>query len=428
MTARELREKREKLIRDAGELRGPNNTFATDEKRASFLTMLADIEALGPQIEEAERIERFEQLERSVIPETQQPERPATRTTPSDGTLVRPAEIRALHDRAIHAYLRGRQLTAEERAVAYRTLSDDERRDMSTLVAADGGVLVAPDTRFYGQIVQAMKAFGRLENAGAEIIETNTGADLPIATGDDTSNTGTIVPEAASSGHASGTSPTVAQMVLHAYLYSSKVIKVSWQLIRDGALDIEAYVGGRLGERLARAQSAHMTSTGTGVGMPSALTIAATVGRQAATGNTTSIPFDDIYRTVHSVDVAYRTERCRWMGHDATILELRLAKDGNGRYLWPELGTVQAGQPGILAGYPVVVNNNMPTMAASAKTLTFGDHFYYKIRRVRGITIVRINELYIESGQVGFLAFQSADGGYLNPGQDPVKAFQQSAA
>lgn len=422
-TSKDLREQREKLIQDAGALMGPNNTFENDDKRSAFDKIMVDVKALGPQVEDAERAEQLEALSRQTLPETQRTE-----------ARGQESPEKAAYEAALGKYIRGvdmGDMTTEERSAlrsGYRSFTAEEQRDMGTVTGAAGGFVVAPDTRFYGRVIQAMKFFGGMEAAGAEVLETNTAGALPIPMGDDTSNVGTIVPEAQASGHAGGVSPTLSQLILNGYLYSSRVVKVSWQMIRDGAIDVEGYVGGLLGTRLARAQNAHFTSTGTGSGMPQALTKKVTVGRQSVTGNTTSIPFDDIYRTIHSVDVAYRTPECRWMLHDLTALALRLAKDGNGRYLWPEMGSVQAGAPGVLAGYPFIVNNDMPQLGASNIHTTFGQHSYYKIRRVLGLTVVRINELYVESGQVGFLAFQSADGGYANPGQNPIKGLQNSAS
>ncbi len=431
-SVREIREQREKLITDAGALMGANNTFENDDKRSQFDAMMKDEAILRTAIEDGERKEKLEAISRQTLPESQ-------RQTPREGADAVAAEAR---DRALNLYLRGvaiGDMSGEERTAlnaSYRSFSADEqrqvqgaveRRDMGTVSAPAGGILVAPDTRFYGSIIQAMKFFGGMEKAGAEVIETDTAGDLPIPMGDDTGNVGAIVPEALASGHAGGTSPVLTSLVLHGYLYSSKVVKVSWQMLRDAAINVEGYVGGLLGERLARIQNTHFTATGTGSGMPQALTIIANVGKQSAVGNTTSIPFDDIYRVLHSVDVAYRTPKAGWMFHDTTALALRLAKDGQGRYLWPEMGNVQQGIPASLAGYGYTINNDMPVLAASAKHTSFGDHSYYKIRRIRGITIVRINELYVESGQVGFLAFQSADGGFADAGQHPVKLLQNSA-
>ena len=88
---------------------------------------------------------------------------------------------------------------------------------------------------------------------------------------------------------------------------------------------------------------------------------------------------------------------------------------------------MQAGQPATLAGYPVIPNNDVAQMAASAKAASCGDHSFYKTRRVRGFTFIRLAELYAASGQVGFMAFERADGGWVDPGQNAVKAFQNSA-
>lgn len=422
LSAAQIREKREKLIHDAGELVGPNNTFAKPEDRTKFDEIMTDVEALKAHLDDADRAERLQSIQRTTLPESQ-------RTAPApDGDRT---AAKALYERAMGRYIRGHrmeQLRSEEQEALFRShvpFDSVENRDMSTLSGAAGGFTVAPDTRFYGSIVQALKFFGGMEAAGADVITTTTGAELPFPTSDDTGNTGAIVAEEGS--HAGGTTPTVGQKILRAYLYSSLVLKVSWQFLQDSGIDVESWLGARLGERLGRIQNTHFTA-GTGANQPEGVMTASAQGRAAATGNSTSIPFDDVYRLIHSVDVAYRNARCRFMGHDNTALALRLAKDGQGRYLWPEMGSTQTGQPAVLAGYPFIVNNDVAQMAASAKSLSFGDHSFYKIRRVSGITIVRLNELYVANGQVGFIAFMRADGGLVDAGQNPVKHFANSAS
>ena len=422
LTVVELRANRERLIRDAAAIVGPNNTFENDDRRSQFDRMMTEVDGLGRQVEDVDRAERVARLQRETLPETQRTGEHLNDDENREG--------RQRYERAIGQYIRGVSVIDMEPEIrdalrtGYHSFSGDERRQMSTLTGQAGGYVVAPDTRFYGVILQALKFFGGMQAAGAEVITTESGADLPMPMGDDTANTGTIVPE--EGDHSGGTSPTLKQAVLRAFMYSSKTIKVSLQLLQDSAVDIESYLGGLLGERIGRIRNTHFT-TGDGVNKPSGLFTTATVGRQAVVGNTTSIPFDDVFETIHSVDVAYRSPRARWQMHDKTALKLRIAKDGNGRYLWPEMGNVQGGHPLQLGGYGVVINNDVAQMAASAKVLSFGDHWYYKIRRVSGMSIVRLNEKFIENGQIGFLAFMRGDGGYANPGQDPVKLFQNSA-
>ena len=269
--------------------------------------------------------------------------------------------------------------------------------------------------------MSALKAWGGVEAAGAEVITTDGGQDLPFITDDDTANVATIVAEEGS--HAGGADVAFGQKVLKAYLYSTKVVKVSWQLLQDSSFDIEAHLAGKFGIRFGRGLNVDFT-TGIGANKPEGVQFAAPIGRTAVVGNTTSIPADDIKRLKRSVDPAYRNAMARYMMNDNTALEVELLKDGQGRYLWQP--SLVGEQPDRLNGSAVQINQDMPDMAASTKSMLFGDFSNYKIRRVRGMQVVRLNELYVENGQVGFLAFMRADGGLVDAGQNPIKAFSNS--
>ena len=68
----------------------------------------------------------------------------------------------------------------------------------------------------------------------------------------------------------------------------------------------------------------------------------------------------------------------------------------------------------------------MPEMAANAKTVMFGDFSYYWIADRQGRIFRRLNELYAETGQVGFLATQRVDGRLTLP--EAVKVLQQKSS
>jgi HK97 family phage major capsid protein len=57
-----------------------------------------------------------------------------------------------------------------------------------------------------------------------------------------------------------------------------------------------------------------------------------------------------------------------------------------------------------LEGYPVVLNSNVANIAASAKSLMFGNFNYMGFVTNRGLRIRRLNELYAGNGQIGILA------------------------
>ena len=71
---------------------------------------------------------------------------------------------------------------------------------------------------------------------------------------------------------------------------------------------------------------------------------------------------------------------------------LRKLKDGNGQYLWQP--SLTAGTPDMLLGRPVYTSAFMPAMAASAKSILFGDLSYYWVADRQGRSFRRLGELY----------------------------------
>lgn len=108
-----------------------------------------------------------------------------------------------------------------------------------------------------------------------------------------------------------------------------------------------------------------------------------------------------------------------WASCDA----LRGGMDGNGNYLWQPALT--AGQPDKLMGYELYTSPYVPTLAAGAYTVAFGDFNSYWIADRRGRTVQRLNELYSTNGQVGFVATERVDGKIILP--EGIKLIKQHA-
>jgi HK97 family phage major capsid protein len=292
-----------------------------------------------------------------------------------------------------------------------------EMRAQGISTAAGGGFLVPED--FRNRLVETMKFFGSVITV-AENITTSTGAVLPWPTNDDTANVGAILAE--------NTVPTEQDVVLgetqlDSYTYTSKLTRVSWQLLQDDAFDLENWLPRKHGERIGRITNQHFT-TGTGTSQPQGVQTASVIGKTGATGQTTTVTGDDLIDLVHSVDVAYRNERSRFMLHDLSLAKIRKLKDANNMYLWQP--SVQAGTPDALLGHGIVVNNDMPQMAASTKSILFGDFFAgYVVRIVRGIQSVRLDERYADFLQSGFFSFARFDGKAQDTGA--YRAYANSA-
>jgi HK97 family phage major capsid protein len=217
---------------------------------------------------------------------------------------------------------------------------------------------------------------------------------------------------------------TLTQEQLNAYMYTSKLVLVSYQLLQDSAVNIESFLARKLGQRIGRIQNQHFT-TGTGTGQPLGLITGATTINTAATGSTVLIKYADLVTTMFKVDPAYRNGgNVKWMWSDTALSTIRQLVDSQNRPLWEP--SVQAGTPDMLLGKPIIINNDLAVPAANAKTGAFGDfEAGYIIRDVSGVQTVRLDERYADFLQVGWFAYCRTDATVQDTAAYTV--FQQSA-
>lgn len=298
------------------------------------------------------------------------------------------------------------------------------RNAMSTTTDSEGGYTV--EDQVAAELIRAMKEFGGMRAAGT-VFSTDGGNDMSWPTADDTSNVGEIVAQNAA---ASAQDVAFGTVALPVYKYSSKVVTVPWELLQDSQIDIDALVVSLLAERLARIQNAHFT-TGTGTNQPRGIVTAASAGKVGATGQAATVTYDDLVDLEHSIDPAYRRQSgVGFMMNDSTLKVIRKIKDTEGRPIFVpgyESG-VPGGAPDTLLGRPVFINQDVPVMAANAKSILFGVLKNYRIRDVMGATLFRFTDsVYSKNGQVGFLAWQRSGGNLLDVSGSTVKYYQNSA-
>jgi len=267
----------------------------------------------------------------------------------------------------------------------------------------------------------ALLAYGAIRQV-ATILRTDTGGPLPIPTVNDTTNVGALIAENTT---VNTQDVTFSQLVLDAWKYTSKAVLVSVELMQDNSVNLPQLLGQLLGERLGRITNTHFT-TGTGTGNPNGVVTAATFA-QATTGaaNMTSISYANLIALYHSVDPAYRNN-AKFMMNDNSISKIKLMVDSNQRPLW--LPGLVDRAPDTILGAPYVINQDMASMTATAKSILFGDFSKYLIRDVRDMTLLRLDERYAEFLQVAFLAFMRTDGDLLNAGTTPLRGYQNSTA
>ena len=296
------------------------------------------------------------------------------------------------------------------------------RDTMSTTTPAQGGYAVQSDVA--KELIDMLKAYGGMRSV-ASSIATAQGNALSYPTSDGTTEEGEWVAE---NVQASSEDMSFGTVGLNAHKASSKIITVPIELLMDSTIDIVAMVNTRVRDRVGRTMNKGFT-IGTGTGQPNGFVTAASVGKTGATGQTTTVLYDDLVDLQESIDDAYAAGgTCRFQMHQNMRKVVRKLKDGSGRPIWADSyeAGIKSGTPAQLLGSDVVINNDMAVPAASAKSIGYGDFSKYMIRDVLQLILFRFDDsAYMSKGQVGFLAWARAGGNLLDT--NAVKLYQHPA-
>lgn len=385
MTITEMRNKRAKLWNT---MEGFLDTHRNDmgvlsaEDDATYSKMEHDLDSLTNEIKRMERRDAIEaELNKPVNqPITEAPERAAS---------LKPDKV----GRASDAYKEDFDRHLRGKVLVHNVLSEG--------VDADGGYLVPED--FERNIVMALEEENVIRSL-AKVITTQHERKIPVATGHSTAQW------TAENAAYTESNPTFGQKQIDAFKLTD-LCRVSVELLQDSAFDIEDYLMKEFARAFGIAEE-EAFCVGTGTNQPTGIFTAngGTVGVTAAANN--AITADELISLVYALKSPYR-RNAKFLMNDATISAIRKLKDLNGAYLWQP--SLQAGQPDRLLGYDLYTSPYVPTMAAGALTVAFGDFKNYWIGDRAGRTVQRLNELYATNGQIGYVATERVDGKVILP-------------
>ena len=385
MTITEMRNKRAKLWNT---MEGFLDTHRNDmgvlsaEDDATYSKMEHDLDSLTNEIKRMERRDAIEaELNKPV-------NRPITET-PERAASIKPDKV----GRASDAYKEDFDRHLRGKILVHNVLSEG--------TDADGGYLVPED--FERDIVTALEEENVIRSL-AKVITTQHERKIPVATGHSTAQW------TAENAAYTESNPTFGQKQIDAFKLTD-LCRVSVELLQDSAFDIEDYLMKEFARAFGIAEE-EAFCVGTGTNQPTGIFTAngGTVGVTAAANN--AISADELISLVYALKSPYR-RNAKFLMNDATISAIRKLKDQNGAYLWQP--SLQAGQPDRLLGYDLYTSPYVPTMAAGALTVAFGDFKNYWIGDRAGRTVQRLNELYATNGQIGYVATERVDGKIILP-------------
>lgn len=387
MKLHEMKQKRNIIATDMRALHDKIGDSAwTDEQRAEWNTAKSALDGLDERINREEELRRQDQQ----YIHNQEPEQRNNQN--AEGSQ---------DEKRAHVFDKWMRSGAGE-------LSSEERQVLKELRAqgvspSEKGGYTVPST-FLAQVVEQMKAYGGIASV-AQIMNTSDGKTIEWPTADGTNEIGELLGE---NNEASEEDTDFGIADLGAKKLSSKIIRVSNELLQDSAIDMEAYLARRISERIGRGEARYVIR-GTGTGTPQQPKgLVASVSGTTATASATGFTWKEMNTLLHSIDPAYRNgPKFRWAFNDKTLQTIEEMEDGQGRPLW--LPNIIGGTPATVLNVPYVIDQEIEDIAAGKKFLFAGDFNRFIIRRVNYMVLKRLVERYAEFDQTGFLAFHRFD-------------------
>lgn len=193
----------------------------------------------------------------------------------------------------------------------------------------------------------------------------------------------------------------------------AKRIKVSDKLLRASPLGMEGIVRDRLAYKVAIAH-AKAFNTGTGVNQPLGIYTADANGistaRNSDVSTSNEIDPDKLIAARYTLRPGY-WPNARWHLHRTFLARIRKLKTGTApnQYLWQPGLTV--GAPNMLLDFPYTVDEYAPSTQSGAgiNVAMLGDFSYYWIVDAMTVALRRLDELYAETNQVGFIIRMETD-------------------
>lgn len=408
----ELKEKRQSLLSDARTLidnAEKEQRDLTPEESQSWETLVAESETLKANIQKSERTEYLASQENEL-------NRSIRKVTPTP--IVSTQKNKPEYRNALRAWLKADtgMLTGQDWEALNFYGFNPERHTLNiragqlTTDANLGANLVSPDNQFLSNIERALKDYsGILENCN--VIRTSDGNPLPFPTSNDTTNLGFQIAEGVQD--TTETDVNFQRVTFNAWVYSSGTIRISQEMLADSYADIQKYISDSLGERLGRVLNRDCT-IGAGTTLPKGIAVAANTA--VTTG---AITYDNLIDLEASLDPAYQRQGASFMMHQKTLASFKKLKDSQNRPL--VVDALVNGLPSkSLLGWNVNLNNDMPY--TSGKVVLFGNLKKHTVRMVQEVNVVRLQELFAQYREVGFLASIRFDSNLLDAGTHPIQA------
>lgn len=242
---------------------------------------------------------------------------------------------------------------------------------------------------------------------GANVIQTSRDSvSFPVATGGGSQYPTAITPTWVDETPAAATADDNLTWGQEKIPIHTQMIKarLSRSLVEDAAFNLASYLA-RVFAEAAAIDEDNQFLTGDGAGKPQGILPNSANGlsiTEDVSGDADTLKWDGLKSVLWGIDAQYR-QSAVWIAEKATYEVIDKLKDGDGEYFWRNKDQ-QGAAPPRLHGYPCLEQEAMPTVAANAYPIIFGDRRGYTIADRVGMSIERyLDSATAELDQVLFL-------------------------
>ena len=186
------------------------------------------------------------------------------------------------------------------------------------------------------------------------------------------------------------------------------LVDISEQDLEDTVFDLEAEMQSEFADQFAKAEGTAFVS-GNGVGKPEGFMENSSVG-EVISGAASAITADSLISLVHNIKSEYGKNGV-FVFNRSTLAAIRKLKDTAGQYVFQAGMSLQGGAMSTILGYPYIEATDMPSVAAGAYPVAFGDfrRGYMILDRVN-LAVLRDPFTQATTGNVRYIARRRVGG------------------
>lgn len=174
-------------------------------------------------------------------------------------------------------------------------------------------------------------------------------------------------------------------------------------VINNAQVDVVSFIVTEMAKKIAEFLEKELL---TGTGSSAAQGIAVGCTNTKTTASATAITADELIELQAMIKQAYQGNAI-WIMSSAVFTAIKKLKDGNQRYLLQD--DITGEFPFRLLGKPVCLSDNMPSLAAGAKSIIYGDMTGLSVNMRENIEIQLLQEKYATQHAVGVVAWFEFD-------------------